>query len=85
MNFNPGGKFFDLSTNFNKLESDRVKIGCGKTSILQYVPVSFIALQILNAEAYLTVFTPEQLKVPVGLILNDADNSNHSLYTEHSF
>jgi hypothetical protein len=34
------------------------------------VLISFIALQILNAEGYLTAFTPEQLKVPVGLILN---------------
>jgi len=34
------------------------------------VLVSFIALQILNGEAYLTVFTLEQLKYPVGLILN---------------
>jgi hypothetical protein len=34
------------------------------------VLVSFIALQVLNGDAYLTVFTPEQLQVPVGLILN---------------
>ena len=34
------------------------------------VLVTFIALQVLNGDAYVTVFTPEQLKVPVGLILN---------------
>ena len=34
------------------------------------VLVSFIVLQILNVEEYLTVFTPEQLQAPVGLILN---------------
>jgi hypothetical protein len=34
------------------------------------VLVSFIALQGLNAETYLTVFTPEQLRAFVGLILN---------------
>ncbi|MGB2803934.1 MAG: DUF4386 domain-containing protein [Candidatus Zixiibacteriota bacterium] len=34
------------------------------------VLVSFIALQVLKGDAYLTVFTPEQLQVPVGLILN---------------
>ncbi|MFC1817065.1 DUF4386 domain-containing protein [Thermodesulfobacteriota bacterium] len=34
------------------------------------VLVSFIALQILNGKTYLTVFTVEQLQVPVGLILN---------------
>ncbi len=34
------------------------------------VLVSFIALQVLNGDAYVTVFTPEQLQVPVGLILN---------------
>ena len=34
------------------------------------VLISFIALQILNGEAYLTMFTLEQLQVPVGLILN---------------
>ena len=34
------------------------------------VLVSFLALQVLNGDAYLTVFTPEQLKLPVGLILN---------------
>lgn len=32
--------------------------------------VSFIALQVLKGDAYLTVFTPEQLQVPVGSILN---------------
>ena len=41
MNFNPGGEFFDLCTNFKELESDRVKIGCGKTSIFQ-IPASEI-------------------------------------------
>jgi hypothetical protein len=34
------------------------------------VLVSFIALQILSGEPYLTVFTPEQLQIPIGLILN---------------
>jgi len=34
------------------------------------VLVSFIALQVLNGGAYITIFTPEQLQVPVGLILN---------------
>ncbi len=34
------------------------------------VLVSFIALQVLNGDAYVTVFTPEQLQVPIGLILN---------------
>ncbi len=34
------------------------------------VLVSFIALQILNGGAYIAIFTPEQLQVPVGLILN---------------
>jgi len=34
------------------------------------VLISFIALQILNGEIYLTAFTPEQLQVPAGLILN---------------
>ena len=34
------------------------------------VLVSFIALHILNGEAYLSAFTLEQLQVPVGLILN---------------
>ena len=34
------------------------------------VLISFIALQILNGEAYLTAFTLEQLQVPAGLILN---------------
>jgi len=40
------------------------------TIVVAIVLVSFIALQILNGEAYLTAFTPEQLQVPVGLILN---------------
>jgi hypothetical protein len=34
------------------------------------VLVSFIALQVLNGDAYVTVFLPEQLQVPIGLILN---------------
>jgi hypothetical protein len=34
------------------------------------VLVSFIALQILNGEAYQTTFTPEQLQAPVGFLLN---------------
>ncbi len=34
------------------------------------VLVHFIALQILKGEAYLTVFTPEQLQAPVGFLLN---------------
>ena len=40
------------------------------TIVVAIALVSFIALQILNEEAYLTAFTPEQLQVPVGLILN---------------
>jgi len=35
------------------------------------VLVSFIALQILNGEAYLTAFTLEQLQTPVGFLLNE--------------
>jgi hypothetical protein len=34
------------------------------------VLASFIALQILNGDAYLTVFTPEQLQAPVGFLLS---------------
>jgi len=34
------------------------------------VLVSFIALQVLTGEAQVTGFTPEQLQVPAGLILN---------------
>ncbi len=34
------------------------------------VLVSFIALQFLNGDGSITTFTPEQLQVPVGLILN---------------
>jgi hypothetical protein len=34
------------------------------------VLVHFIALQVLNGEAHLTVFTPEQLQFPIGLIFN---------------
>ena len=34
------------------------------------VLVSFIALQVLNGDAYVKAFTPEQLLTPVGLILN---------------
>jgi hypothetical protein len=40
------------------------------TIVAVIVLVNFMALQILNGEAYLTAFTPEQLQVPVGLILN---------------
>ncbi|MCM1986892.1 DUF4386 domain-containing protein [Methanococcoides seepicolus] len=35
------------------------------------VLVSFIALQFLNGDAYVTVFTPEQLQVLVGFLLNE--------------
>ncbi len=34
------------------------------------VLVTFIALQILNGDAYVTAFTSEQLQVPVGFLLN---------------
>lgn len=34
------------------------------------VLISFIALQVLNGDVYVTVFTPAQLQVPVGLFLN---------------
>ena len=34
------------------------------------VLVSFIGLQILNGQAYLTAFTAEQLQAPIGLLLN---------------
>lgn len=34
------------------------------------VLVPFIALQVLNGDTYLTVFTPEQLQFPIGLIFN---------------
>ncbi len=40
------------------------------TIVAVIVLVNFIALQILNGEAYLTAFTPEKLQAPVGLILN---------------
>ncbi len=40
------------------------------TLVAAIVLVSFIALQVLNGDAYVTVFTPVQLQVPVGLILN---------------
>jgi hypothetical protein len=40
------------------------------TIAIAIVLVSFIALQVLNGDAYVTVFSPEQLQVPVGLILN---------------
>jgi hypothetical protein len=40
------------------------------TIVAVIVLVHFIALQILNGEAYLTVFTPEQLQAPVGFLLN---------------
>lgn len=35
------------------------------------VLVSFIALQFLNGDAYVAVFTPEQLQAPVGFLLNE--------------
>ncbi|MDR6223467.1 DUF4386 domain-containing protein [Methanococcoides alaskense] len=35
------------------------------------VLVSFIALQFLNGDVYVAVFTPEQLQVPVGFLLNE--------------
>jgi hypothetical protein len=34
------------------------------------VLISFITLQVLKGDAYVSVFTPEQLQVPVGLLLN---------------
>ena len=40
------------------------------TIVAVIVLISFIALQILNEEAYLTVFTQEQLLVHVGFLLN---------------
>jgi len=40
------------------------------TIVAVIVLVSFIALQILNGDAYLTGFTPEQLQAPVGFLLN---------------
>jgi len=40
------------------------------TIVSAIVLVSFIALQILNGEVYLTGFTPEQLQAPVGILLN---------------
>jgi len=40
------------------------------TIVVIIVLVSFIALQIFNGEPNLTMFTSEQLLVPVGLILN---------------
>jgi hypothetical protein len=41
------------------------------TIVAAIVLVSFIALQVLNGDAYLTVFTPEQLQAPVGFLLNE--------------
>ncbi len=38
--------------------------------VVAIVLVSFIALQILTGQAYLTAFTPEQLQAPVGFLLN---------------
>jgi hypothetical protein len=38
--------------------------------VVAIVLVSFIALQILNGQAYLTAFTAEQLQAPVGFLLN---------------
>ncbi len=40
------------------------------TIVAAIVLVSLIALQVLKGDEYLIAFTPEQLKVPVGLILN---------------
>ncbi|MBT4483619.1 MAG: DUF4386 domain-containing protein [Candidatus Latescibacteria bacterium] len=40
------------------------------TIVVAIALVSFIALQVLNGGAYLTVFTPEQLQAPVGFLLN---------------
>jgi len=34
------------------------------------VLISITALQFINGEAYLTVFTPEQLQIPIGILLN---------------
>ncbi len=34
------------------------------------VLISFIALLVLNSETYLTAYTPEQLIIPIGFILN---------------
>ena len=41
------------------------------------VLITFIALQVLNGYAYVTVLTPEQLQLPVGLLLN----SHTALYS----
>ena len=38
--------------------------------VVAIVLVSFIALQVLNAQAHLTAFTAEQLQAPVGFLLN---------------
>ncbi len=35
MNLYSRGQFFDLSSDFNKLEPNRIKIGFGKTGVLQ--------------------------------------------------
>ena len=40
------------------------------TIVAAIVLVSLLALQVLDGGAHLTAFTPEQLQVPVGLILN---------------
>ena len=50
MNFYPGGKLFDLSANFNELESDRVKIGCGKTSVFQMSASEIVYYRISQVE-----------------------------------
>jgi len=41
------------------------------------VLITFISLQVLNGYAYVTVLTPEQLQLPVGLLLN----SHTALYS----
>lgn len=40
------------------------------TIVVAIVLISFIALQILDEQSNLTSFTPDQLKIPVGFILN---------------
>jgi len=40
------------------------------TTVAAIVLISFISLQVLDGEAYLTAFTPEQLKAPAGFLLN---------------
>jgi len=40
------------------------------TVVATIVLTSFIALQVLNGDTYVTVFTPEQLQAPIGFLLN---------------